>query len=396
MFFPYRNPKGARASKKARGDREISKLSVVRLNEPENLQEVAPWPPPGGLPPGEDPFAKEEQAIHEPSFLLPGELEKPEGFRLTKERAVSLSIILHLLLALVLVTVRFPERKQVPLDKLPDPLGLIKMLSPTAPPPIPIQFFPAPGPKAPAPGKNPLPSDANRVAHGGDPKLPKMEQPRAVAQPGIQDLAAGKRGETPVEAKPAAAAPEDPLASTNQGYPQEGVMPRPEPFRLRGLPQSTVAGLTAEQAARAARESAGSGDEGGGFEHEGGFADSGPLSFDTIDYDWGAYAAAMIRRIKLHWDVPSLARYGMKGRVTIRFFIEKDGRVTGETILASSGIPPFDNAAFQAIATSSKFKPLPDDLGHDREGVTVTFFYNTRPEDEAPARRPLLPKGAGK
>ena len=26
-------------------------------------------------------------------------------------------------------------------------------------------------------------------------------------------------------------------------------------------------------------------------------------------------------------------------------------------------------------------RPLPDDLGHDREGVTVTFFYHVRPED---------------
>ena len=45
-------------------------------------------------------------------------------------------------------------------------------------------------------------------------------------------------------------------------------------------------------------------------------------------------------------------------------------------------MPPFDNASFQAIARSSAFRPLPDDLGHDREGVTVTFFYNVRPEDE--------------
>ncbi|MFI5119448.1 MAG: energy transducer TonB, partial [Thermoanaerobaculia bacterium] len=137
---------------------------------------------------------------------------------------------------------------------------------------------------------------------------------------------------------------------------------------------------------RWAAQSGGGGEEGGGFEREGGFVDSGPLSFDTVGYDWGAYAAEMIRRIKRNWDVPALARYGVKGRITIRFYILKDGRVEAETVLSGSGHPPFDNAAFQAIARSSAFRPLPSDLGHDREGVTVTFFYNMRPEDEYAGR----------
>ena len=104
----------------------------------------------------------------------------------------------------------------------------------------------------------------------------------------------------------------------------------------------------------------------------------------------------MIRRIKRNWDIPALAHYGVKGRITIRFFILRDGRVDGERILASSGIPPFDNAAFQAIARSSAFRPLPADLGSDREGVTVSFFYNVRPEDwEAyqPGEDPVSERG---
>ena len=96
--------------------------------------------------------------------------------------------------------------------------------------------------------------------------------------------------------------------------------------------------------------------------------DSGPLSFDTVGYDWGAYAAEMIRKIKRNWDVPALARYGVKGRLTIRFYILKDGRVEAERILSNSGVPPFDNAAFLAIAHSSPFRPLPSDLGKEREG----------------------------
>jgi TonB family protein len=327
---------------------------------------------------------------------------QPEKFRITRERAVFISIIAHLLLLLLVITVKIPERKELPLEQTPDPLGLLALMKadPT-PPPIPIQFFPAPGPRAPAPGPRPLPSDMDRVAHGGDPKLPKMTQPREEPKPGIQDLDTGKKGQIAAVATPAAP-PSDYKSQVGEkgessrpsAYddPEAMVHRRPaQPSKLKGIPDQVLAGLTAEQAARAAREGrdAGGGDEGGGYDRDGGFVDSGPLSFDTVGYDWGAYAAEMIRKIKRNWDIPSLAHYGIRGRLTIRFFILKDGRVEAERIISSSGIPPFDNASYQAISVSSPFRPLPADLGHDKEGVTITFFYNIRPEDfEEPARRP--------
>src|SRR5258706_2391436 len=389
----YRGPSSAAPAPPGRSS--ISDLAIVRLNEPEEEEQeaLAPWPPPGGLAPDQDPFVVEQTepaAFH----LLPDGGPQPEKWRLTRERAVYLSVILHLVLVILIITVpaRFTTGKPKSLDELPDPLGIIKLMKPPPyEPPIRIQFFPAPGPAAKAPGKNPLPSDLNRVAHGGDAKLPKAAQPKAVPLPGIRDLDPGTRGE---RAAAAPAAPPQPQGA------REGAEAQPAPSdafslnrpkgaedgstlpKLKGIPQDALAGLTADEAKRAAQSVGESGDEGGGYEREGGFVDSGPLSFDTVGYDGGAYAAEMIRRIKRHWDVPGLAHYGIKGRVTIRFFILKDGRVEAERILSSSGIPPFDNAAFQAISKSSAFRPLPDDLGHDREGVTVTFFYNLRPEDE--------------
>jgi TonB family protein len=68
--------------------------------------------------------------------------------------------------------------------------------------------------------------------------------------------------------------------------------------------------------------------------------------------------------------------------VKIRFFIERDGTVTGLQIIDESGKPPMDFAARDAIAHSSPFEPLPLDLsGVEREGVTITFFYNARRGD---------------
>ncbi len=278
-----------------------------------------------------------------------------------------------------------PETKkkpEVPLDQLPDPLGIIRMMTPPKrEDPIPVHFFPAPGSAAKSPGKNPLPSDKDRVAHGGDPKLPKAAVPRAVAREGIRDLESGARGgERPEKRDP----PAERTADASTEAPRRAEQPRP----LAGLPGPTLSRLTAADVGKeSGRGSADGGDEGAGFEREGGFVDSGPLSFDTIGYDWGSYADAMIRKIKRNWDVPALAHYGVKGRVTIRFFITKTGAVEDIRILSSSGTPPFDNAAFQAIFQSNPFRPLPKDLGHDREGVTVTFFYNIRPEDAASGGR---------
>jgi TonB family protein len=231
----------------------------------------------------------------------------------------------------------------------------------------------------------------DRQAHGGDRSLPVLPVPKAYPQSGIRDLEAGKRG--PAAAAVPAAQPPQGSEAGEQGKRLTDLAARSGAFhdppteqelaaqrRLLGIPAPDLNAITADAARQAAR-SGGGGDEGGGFERDGGFVDSGPLSFDTVGYDWGAYAAEMIRKIKRNWDVPALARYGVKGRITIRFFILKNGRVEGERILSGSGVPPFDNAAFQAIARSSAFRPLPDDLGHDREGVTVTFFYNLRPED---------------
>jgi TonB family protein len=348
------------------------------------------WPPPEGLPPGEDPF-DEKALLPAPEFLLPGAVVQRDSRRINVERAFAVSVILHLLLVIALLTVKLPARTAAQ-DSM-DPLGLQSLMSvPPPDPAIPIQFFPAPGARTKEAPKTGLPSDMDRQAHGGDRALPVLPMPKAYPQAGIRDLEAGKAGPkvAVVPAQPPAGSPAGERRSLTDLAPGGSLLEPPTVEerarqRLRGIPGPDLSAITAESARKAA-QSGGGGEEGGGFEREGGFVDSGPLSFDTVGYDWGAYAAEMIRKIKRNWDVPALARYGVKGRITIRFFILKDGRVEAEAVLSGSGHPPFDNAAFQAIARSSAFRPLPADLGHDREGVTVTFFYNMRPEDEYAGR----------
>ena len=251
---------------------------------------------------------------------------------------------------------------------------------------IPVIFRSAPGPSRQNP-KVADGSDATRRAGGGDPKRPRAETPFIPPQPGKDGL---RPGEAMAQRRPVM-----PQPSTGTGAQQapaaaagQKAEAGPDAFKVPapGSPSAGREGPKLADLDRAIKEAAkgvgaNQGEQGAGFPNpDGGFVDSGPISFDTTWYDWGPYAEEMVRRIKLHWEIPELARLGWKGRLTIRFFIRGDGRVEGARILSVSGVPPFDNAALQAILTSSPFRPLPKDLGSDKEGVTVTFFYNMRPD----------------
>ncbi len=311
------------------------------------------------------------------------------------ERAILMSLAAHALIVLLLLW--------VPAGKQDASKGLLAALVPPAQTDqekIPIIFREAPGPARQNPKKSDL-SDADRRAGGGDRSKPKAESPFVAQRQGKQGLAPGPRrppsapalpppgseirqaqagkgpnASAPGEGKPAAP---EPSAASEQALLEPRSAPGTSGTTPGGKTAPTLQGL--HQAIRdAARGVGASGEDGAGFPNPGGgFVDSGPLSFDTTWYDWGPYAAEMIRRIKLHWDVPELARFGFKGRVTVRFYIRADGSVEDARILSVSGTPPYDYAALQAIVTSSPFRPLPRDLGEDREGVTVTFFYNLRP-----------------
>lgn len=319
---------------------------------------------------------------------LAGLEEHAEG-SLPIERGILISLVVHLLLVVLLITLP----AHVPTDPK---TGLLAAFVPqeTDNSPIPVIFQESPGQARPNPKRSPL-SDADRRAAGGDPARPRAESPSVPPSRGIAGLDPGPRAPRvrggDAAGRPGAGAEAERRAALEHSKSTDA---KPSEFPADMRPQmgapsreiSRLAGLdrVIQEAARSAV-----GGEGGAppGNPDGGFVDSGPLSFDTKWYDWGPYAAEMVRRIKLHWDVPDLARQGWKGSLTVRFYILADGRVADARILRSSGTPPFDFAAFQAILKSSAFRPLPADLNSTREGVTVTFFYNMRPEDgETPGK----------
>lgn len=119
----------------------------------------------------------------------------------------------------------------------------------------------------------------------------------------------------------------------------------------------------------------------GGAGDDLGNAETGPMSFETQWFDWGDYATGMVARIRYHWysNMPQIIRTGLKGVVTLRFTIQRDGRITDIEMLSSSGVPPYDNAAKRAIELASPLNPLPANFPKASERVTARFFYNAKP-----------------
>lgn len=316
-----------------------------------------------------------------------GGLEEHTTSSFPIERGVLISLVAHV--ALILLLLFLPTR--IPAGSKGDLFAMVEP-EPRDNTPIPV-ILDSPGPARKNPKPAPL-SDADRIAGGGDKSRPKASTPYIAPSSGVAGLAPGPRAPrvpgNQAPSRPGTPAQAEHRAAADQG--RSGENPTDQKlseFPTRARPQGSgprEIGKLADlnNAIQEAARGAVAGGEGGApaGNPDGGYVDSGPLSFDTKWYDWGAYAAEMIRRIKLHWDVPELARLGWKGSLTVRFYILADGRVADAKIIRFSGIPPFDNAALQAIVKSSPFRPLPEDLHEEREGITITFFYNMRPESE--------------
>jgi len=81
--------------------------------------------------------------------------------------------------------------------------------------------------------------------------------------------------------------------------------------------------------------------------------------------------------IARQWKPKQLGFRDRSSRVcTVHFFIEKDGTITRETVVVSSGIPLFDREALQAVKAARKFPPLPG--GFAARSIGVTFVFTLR------------------
>ncbi len=102
------------------------------------------------------------------------------------------------------------------------------------------------------------------------------------------------------------------------------------------------------------------------------------IQFDTMGVEFGPWIRRFVAQVKRNWFVPNAA-WIMHGRVVLQFNIHKDGRITDVTVAGPSDVGAFNNAAYNAILTSSPTEPLPPEYPSDKAFFTVTFYYNEQP-----------------
>jgi protein TonB len=301
-------------------------------------------------------------------------------------RALEVSFLLHLLLVFVVV----PRAREVwPIGLSEAPIFQVEQPEQTAEPPLEFEFVDLANEREERPSTDRAPlSDLDRRAHGGEGEQPDASPgsvgntyqlvqseggeildrgapPQEMAPP-VEPVPVPERDTAEEELRPEEPQPETEPEGAGELLPE----PEPQPPALQ-LPPSNTWRLPPEAGGLVENP-----------DREGGKVDEGGLSFDTQWYDWGPYAKKMLAKIRRHWRIPEIARLGVAGVVRIRYQIERDGTVTGLVIMDESGRPPMDFAARDAIANSSPFDPLPTDLtGVEREGVTITFYYNAHPPD---------------
>jgi len=302
-------------------------------------------------------------------------------------RALAISIVLHLLALFVLL----PSLQRL----WPASSELARRMTVVpdqdSEPPLKFELVDIPAnEEKPLDDRKPVLSDQDRRAHGGEGenrasrpavtgKTPELVRAQGGTRPG--------RGAPPVRTgprtvpQPVERRPQQPKRPEETARPERKGAGREA--RREEAPRAAVAPAIQLPPPGAAPMPPDIGGLDQSPDRGGGQVDTGTLSFDTRWYDWGPYAAKMLRKIRRNWEIPEIAKLGVSGVVKIRFFIEKDGSVSGLRIVDESGKPPMDFSARDAIANASPFEPLPSDLtGVDREGVTITFYYNTRPPDE--------------
>lgn len=283
--------------------------------------------------------------------------------------AVAISLALHLTITAVWLS-RQPDVAAVATG---EPLRYVDLQAPASPPPV----VEAPGSEVEhAPRRDAALSDANRQASTPDPRGPipttRPGDGRAFNPDGDARPAAQPRPQSP------AARPAQPGNSTSQPADPDAIS-----FNRETSPQQPPAPRVDWNAAitQAGRAAAGSNPLPSSIGGEEGFAESGPISFETQWFEWGDYGTMMVAKIRYYWyrNMPDIIRMGMKGVVTIRFTIQRSGQITDIEIVKSSGTPPFDFAARKAIELSSPLHPLPENFPGERERVTASFYYNLKP-----------------
>jgi len=98
--------------------------------------------------------------------------------------------------------------------------------------------------------------------------------------------------------------------------------------------------------------------------------------------DFTPYTNHLVESIKRNWyaKMPQEAKAGLKGKVVVRFKIQKNGKLARTPMVESnSGNKQLDNAAVSAIRASVPFGRLPEAFKGPNIELSFIFLYNLPP-----------------
>jgi TonB family protein len=306
--------------------------------------------------------------------------------RSRKREAAWISIIAHLLLAILLFSPLF--------DMIQRAVGWHSVVV------VPLNTedknttFLALPPDLQKPARRPntnVMSDKDRIATSRHPQLDPKELRKILATP-----PPGRPGPSgPPTAQPAPPAmaqqappqPQQPTQrpqfQTNQTA-QLQMPPQPN-NSFRKYAEGMSAGSAIQQAAQAAAERRAAGVGSGGQEGDFGLGTGargrqlGALDIlsDTQGVDFGPYLQRILQDVRENWYhlIPESAEM-KKGKLQIEFAITKDGKVADMRLVAGSGDVALDRPAWGSITASNPFPPLPSNFTGPYLALRFRFYYN--------------------
>jgi TonB family protein len=310
--------------------------------------------------------------------------------RSRKREAAWISIIVHLVLAIVLLNFKFIE-KFIPFHSV-----VVVPLNTNHDKDVTFLALPPDLQKPPRKPKTNIMSDKDRIAMTRHPELEPKDLNKYLPSP-----PPGRPGPAGPRTPQAAAQPPMQGQAPQQQQQQQQQTVRPQDnnqtARLQ-LPQqenpknvfgkyagSMTAGEAIQQATQAAAANRGMGGQEGDFGLGTGAhgRQMGALDIlsDTQGVDFGPYLQRILQDVKDNWYrlIPESAEM-KKGKLAIEFAITKDGKVAGMKLIVSSGDVSLDRPAWGSITASDPFPPLPSEFNGPYLALRFRFYYNLNPQ----------------
>ncbi len=247
-------------------------------------------------------------------------------------------------------------------------------------------------------------SDKDRIATSKAPQINREELKKILesARPGRPGEPMPQQPPQPSAASQMAQQAPPPNSQQNGSSGLVAPAQNPQIAQMRVPPQgsrpmpnfstSMTAGSAIEQAARAAAANRGryGGGEGGDYglsQGRNGAKTVGQAEIltDTMGVDFGPYLTRITEIVRNNWYnamPPSVYPPILKqGKLSIEFFILKNGQVSGMQVHTTSGDVALDRAAWASITASNPFPPLPREFQGQNLGLRFYYFYNLEVTD---------------